>query len=173
MLKIAITGPESTGKSALSEALAQHYNTLWVPEFARTYLADTLPPYTPEMLDEIAQGQVASQIAHERKNPPLLFCDTEMTVMKIWSEHAFGFCSDTIEKLYINQHYDLYLLTDIDLPWQPDPLREHPDLRSYFFDLYKDELIRQKRNYAIISGIGLARIKNAISVVDKMVNAHK
>lgn len=168
MLKIAITGPESTGKSALAEALATHYKTLWVPEFARTYLTEILPPYTPEMLDSIASGQTYSEANLSTQTDSFLFCDTEMTVMKIWSEHAFGFCTNHIQELYNKQDYDLYLLTDIDLPWEPDPLREHPDLREYFFERYKTELTKARRNFKIVSGIGNIRIENAIREIDSL-----
>ena len=167
MLKIAITGPESTGKSALCEALAKHYKTVWVPEFARTYLTEKSPPYTSEILDAIAEGQLISEAQHKLKADKILFCDTEMTVMKIWSEHAFGTCTQQIQQLYNKQHYDLYLLMDIDLPWEPDPLREHPDLREYFFDLYKTELTKANRYFKIISGLGDQRTKNAIDIIDK------
>jgi nicotinamide riboside kinase len=39
--KIAVVGPESTGKSTMSAYLAKHYDTIWVPEFARGYWPDS------------------------------------------------------------------------------------------------------------------------------------
>lgn len=171
MRKIAITGPESTGKSALCEALAKHYRAPWVPEFARTYLEGRQPPYTPADLDAIAKGQIQAGQEIEASHPSLIFYDTEMTVMKIWSEHAFDTCSPFILDAYANQQFDLYLLTDIDLPWEPDPLREHPQLRSYFFERYKDELFRANRNFHIISGTGNNRTYQAIREIDRWMNA--
>lgn len=162
MYKIAVTGPESTGKSALCEALAKHFNTCWVPEFARTYLAGRTPPYAKEDLDLIATGQLNAEKEMLSKANNILFCDTDMTVMKVWSEHAFGSCSPLIEKLYREQSYDAYLLCDIDLPWEPDPLREHPDLRSYFFDTYHTLLKPHQNKLIIISGSGKSRVENAI-----------
>jgi NadR type nicotinamide-nucleotide adenylyltransferase len=165
MLKIAITGPESTGKSALCEALALHYKTNWVPEFARDYLKGKQPPYTESDLNTIADGQIESENKIAKKNGSVLFCDTEMTVMKIWSEHALGYCTPHIIDLYNKQHYDLYLLTDIDLNWEPDPLREHPHLREYFFDNYKKELTKTGRPFKIIRGIGDERLTNAVKTM--------
>ena len=167
-LKIAVTGPESTGKSALCEALARHYDTVWVPEFARTHLVDQAPPYTRETLDYIADGQTAAEQEAEPHAYRLLFCDTEMTVMKVWSEHAFGHCTPHIQDLYNRQSYDLYLLADIDLPWEPDPLREHPHLRSHFFEKYREALSEAGRPFKVISGLGIQRLHNAILEIEKL-----
>ena len=164
--KVAVTGPESTGKSALCEALALHYGTVWVPEFARTYLDGKAPPYLPADLDRIADGQRAAEAGAEKHARRFLFCDTEMTVMKVWSEHAFGTCTPHILDLYRAQHYDLYLLTDIDLPWEPDPLREHPHLRTHFFDRYLQELQSTGRPYRVVSGLHEIRTQRAISAID-------
>lgn len=165
-LKIAVTGPESTGKSALCQALASHFGTLWVPEYARTYLQNKFPPYTPDMLDEIADGQTAQENRYLPQARRLLFCDTEMTVMKVWSEHAFGQSTPHIEHLYAQQQHALYLLTDIDLPWEPDPLREHPHLRGYFFERYQQLLAQSGKPFRVVSGLGKARFEGAFQLVE-------
>lgn len=167
-LRIAVTGPESTGKSALCEALARHFGTLWVPEYARSYLQQQQPPYTPDLLDHIATGQTDSENEYAQRADGLLFCDTEMTVMKVWSEHAFGQSTPHIENLYNRQRYPLYLLTDIDLPWEPDPLREHPHLRSYFFNRYKQLLGQSGQPFRVVSGIGEERFEQAIRWVEEV-----
>jgi len=166
MLKIAITGPESTGKSALCEALALHYQTNWVPEFARDYLDGKHPPYTENDLNIMAEGQNENENKIAKKTEGILFSDTEMTVMKIWSEHALGYCTPYIAELYNKQHYDFYLLTDIDLNWEPDPLREHPHLREYFFGLYQKELTQANHPFKIVRGMGVKRLENAINAID-------
>ena len=166
MLKIAVTGPESTGKSALCEALAAHYKTNWVPEFARDYLEGKQPPYSENDLNAIADGQTLHENKIAEITESILFCDTEMTVMKIWSEHAFGYCTPHIANLYNKQSYDFYLLADIDLNWEPDPLREHPHLREYFFNRYKKELNEANHPFKIISGMGDIRLDNAVKAVD-------
>lgn len=166
--KIAVTGPESTGKSALCEALAKHYGTVWVPEYARGYLQDHSGEYTPKDLDRIAEGQRLAEKRAEKDARGFLFCDTEMTVMKIWSEHAFGYCTEAIARAYRSQHYDLYLLTDVDLPWEPDPLREHPQLRSYFFELYERHLREAGQAFGIVSGTGETRTRRAIELVETL-----
>ena len=165
--KIAITGPESTGKTSLSKGLALHYKDIWVPEVARTYIDELSHSYNVLDLDIIAEKQItAVQVATHQANN-FLFADTELTVIKIWYENAFKTCPDWILNALEHQYFDLYLLPDIDLPWTYDPQREHPHLRTYFFNLYKQELETRNRPYEIIKGTGEERMNNAVRAVER------
>ncbi|GAB3287248.1 AAA family ATPase [Hymenobacter tenuis] len=170
MLRVALTGPESTGKTTLSRLLAEHYHTTWAPEFARHYLEERGPNYTLSDLEEIARGQLqAEEEAAERaaqQQRPVMFCDTDLLVIKIWSEHAFGHCPEWIRRRIELQRYNLVLLLDVDLPWYPDPLREHPNHRQYFYELYQRELRDQFSNFAEISGSPDRRLEQACFHVD-------
>ncbi|WP_242926763.1 AAA family ATPase [Pontibacter vulgaris] len=152
MLKIAITGPESTGKSTMAAMLAQEYNTVWVPEYARTYIGAIDRPYTLTDIEEIAKGQLQLESQVQAEATTILFADTDLLVLKIWSEHAFGHCPDWILKKLNQQHYNLYLLMGVDLPWEPDPQREHPHLRQFFYDWYKRELQAMQVPFVEIAG---------------------
>jgi NadR type nicotinamide-nucleotide adenylyltransferase len=165
-LKIAITGPESTGKSMLAEQLAEHYHTLWVPEYAREYINNLDRPYNQEDILEIARGQIRSETLLCRQTKELLICDTELMVTKIWSEVKYGNCDPWILKKIIENRYDLFLLCDIDLPWEEDPQREHPNDREYLFSLYKEELTNRAFPFFVISGLGKKRFNNAIRVIE-------
>ena len=166
MKRIAITGPESTGKSTLAGQLAEYYQTIWVPEFARDYIAELNHQYTLQDLENISRGQLELIAQAEAKNPEYLIADTELLVLKIWSENAFGSCPAWILDELKKQRFDLYLLMNIDLPWEPDPQREHPHLRQYFFDLYKKELEQLNFPYHIISGSDQERLQAAINAVE-------
>jgi len=109
-----------------------------------------------------------AQTDAEKKANKIIFCDTDLTVIKIWSEHKFKRCPAWVLKNILQHPYDLYLLCDIDLPWKPDPLREHPHLRTYFFDWYKDELHSRNANFSIIAGQGNKRLKSAVDAVEKI-----
>lgn len=163
--KIAITGPESTGKSVLAEQLANHYKTVWVPEYAREYLEFLGEPYQEKDIVLIAQGQMLSEGSQIGKADNFLFCDTELLVTKIWSEVKYNRCDPWILKTIEAHRYDLYLLCDIDLPWQYDPLREHPHQRQYLFDLYYNELNNRGFNFAVIRGTGNERFRNAVEAI--------
>ena len=163
--KIAVTGPESTGKSTLSAALAAFFQTAWVPEYAREYLENLDRNYEEKDLLEIAKGQLALQEELEKRSNQFLICDTDLLVIKIWSEHKYGRCHPWILKKLDEINYDLYILPYIDIPWQEDPLREHPDLREYFFNKYKEELITRKVNFIEVKGALDQRLKEAIKAI--------
>lgn len=178
MKKIVIIGPESTGKSTLCDELAKHFNTLWCPEFAREYLLQNGTHYTVENLTTIAIGQLEkennfTQLVEEhwkKSSPqvtkmPVLLIDTDMLVMKVWSEFVFNTCDPFILEQIDNRKYDLYLLCNTDLPWTKDELREYPDLetRQTLFSIYKELLLKQKVPFIEIKGMHQERLETAIA----------
>lgn len=167
MKRIVITGPESTGKSWLTENLAKHYKTAWVPEFARDYIANLRRDYHQNDIQYIAQKQIEKEEEQARKASRFLFCDTSMLVTKIWSDFVFGNCPSWIERQLNNHVYDLYLLCNVDTPWEDDPLREHPDKRQTLFSMYENELKQRNFPFEIISGLGTKRLNNSIQAIEK------
>ena len=171
--KIVVIGPESTGKSTLCEKLAAHYQTSWVPEYAREYLEKHGPEYSFEDLKDIAAGQIeleeeAVKELHEKHSPPKLFIDTDMYVMKVWSEFVFNKCNNWILNRIAERNYDLYLLCDVDLPWTKDDLREYPDLkvRKKLYCFYKDLLVNQHVPWCEISGDYDERLSKATIFIE-------
>lgn len=170
--KIVILGPESTGKSTLCEALANHYQTIWSPEYARQFLSDNGTNYTYDDLLTIAKGQLALEDASVEKASDMLIIDTDMYVMKVWCEYVFNNCHPFILEKINERKYDAYLLCDIDLPWTADEMREYPneEPRKELFTIYKELLINQKTPWGIVSGTGETRTQNAIDLIQKLVN---
>jgi len=174
LIKIAVIGPESTGKSTLCELLAQHYNTQWCPEFAREYLLTHGTDYTYDDLLYIAKGQLAMEDEYSQlaaHGSQLLFIDTEMYVMKVWCEFVFGKCHRWVLDQIIERKYDLYLLCNTDLPWIKDELREYPDLktRDQLYHIYKDIMINQSTPWVDISGDYDERLQKAIKATDQLI----
>ena len=170
--KVVIIGPESTGKSSLTNLLAQHFKTEYCDEFAREYLLTNGTKYSVDDLLIIAKGQMALEDQMTQKvinTSSLLFIDTDMYVIKVWSEYVFGECNFFILDSIVNRNYDLYLLCDIDLPWVKDELREYPDEkpRKELFNTYKDLLINQKVPWKLISGNYEQRLSSSIEAVNK------
>ena len=176
MFKVAITGPESTGKSTLAEKLAHHYKTDFVPEYSRTYLENFEGRYTEDDVVEIAKGQHNLILEEEKKLSEktqqvtsLLIADTEIVVCKIWVEYVFKHSNKVIDEILKQQDFDLYLLCDIDLPWTYDPLRENPNIdeRKELFEIYRNTLEQMKVPFEIVSGDDEVRVNNAIKVIEK------
>jgi NadR type nicotinamide-nucleotide adenylyltransferase len=168
--KIVIIGPESTGKSTLCEALAAHYRTAWVREYAREYLEEHGMEYGYETLSVIARGQLALEGKAAAQAGGVLFIDTDLYVIKVWSEYVFGRCVPWILNEIVRRKYDGYLLANTDLPWADDPLREYPDpgIRIRLFHIYKDLLINQSVPWAEVSGVGAQRLECAISAASRL-----
>ncbi len=167
MRKIVLTGPESSGKTTLAEQLAAHFGTVWVPEFARQYLEKLSRPYVADDLLEIARGQMALEDAMaEKATNGLVFLDTSLEVVKIWSEVRFGFCDEKIEQWLAQRLPDHYLLCLPDLPWSPDPQRENPNDRDVLLERYRRELREKSIPFSQVWGVGSMRLTNAITAVN-------
>ncbi len=183
--RIVIIGPESTGKSTLAQALAQHFETRWVPEFAREFLLTNGTDYVFDDLLTIAKGQLALEDEHyaelENQSQELLeagghlplFIDTDMYVMKVWCEFVFGQCHPYVLEQIVERQYDLYLLCNTDLPWVGDELREYPDLetRQKLFQIYKDLMINQSVPWVEIKGQEGERLEQAIAAVENVLRS--
>lgn len=169
--KIVVIGPESTGKSNLCEALARHYGTQWVGEYARKYLLTHGINYTYPDLIMIAEGQIAGEeeTAQTLGDDDMLFIDTDMHVMKVWSEFVYNDCDLRILNRIADRNYDLFLLTDTDLDWEFDELREYPaiETRQKLFHYYHESLLNQKAPWGIVRGRDGARLACAIDIIEK------
>jgi len=164
--KIAIVGPESTGKSTMSKLLAKHYNVLWVPEYARYYCEALTAPCTLQDEANMFYGQVALENAIlSVADSDFIICDTTFVTVKIWSDEMLGETPQVVLDALPQKPYDFYLLMDIDLPWQDDPLRDFPDKREYFMQVWHHELQALQANYKVISGLGTERMKNAVEAI--------
>ncbi len=166
--KVVVLGPECTGKSELSEFLAKEFKTVWVKEFARTYIDNLHRPYEPIDLTEIAKGQLSLEENIISSANKLLICDTDLYVIKIWSIFKYGFCDPEILKSIASRKYDLYLLTYVDIPWENDPQREHPDQRELLYDLYLNEMRNQSVPFKEIKGERHQRQTQAIQIIKKL-----
>jgi len=169
--KIAVVGPESTGKSTMSAYLAKHYNTVWVPEYAREYCAKLTEPCTWQDEINMFNGQLALEADLLPQANNLLICDTTFITVKIWSDYTFGQSPQEVLDELPKHPYDLYLLLDIDLPWEEDPLRDFPHMREHFMEIWYKELNALNANYVLISGLGNDRYANAIKAIDGFVSA--
>jgi len=172
ILKIAVVGPESTGKSTMAAYLAGHYQTIWVPEYARGYCEKLTAPPTIDDEVNMFYGQLALEAELLPQANKLLICDTTFITVKIWSDAFFGYTPQVVLDELPKHPYDLYLLLDIDLPWEDDPLRDFPNQREHFMQIWHNELKALNARYVTISGSGIERYNQAIAAVDDFLKNH-
>ncbi len=165
--RIAILGPESTGKSWLSQNLATHYKTVWIQEYAREYLHNHPLEYSLNDIETIASQQFSNNLGVGQAINHYLFADTEMLVCYIWAEYVFGCVPQSIASLIHQQHFDLYLLCNVDIAWEPDPLREHPNERQELFNRYLNEITKRNWPFSIVNGRGTERLQSAITAIEQ------
>lgn len=173
LVKVVLFGPESTGKTTLAMLLSQHYSEPWVPEFAREYLqakwdreqktcenSDLLP---------IAIGQMRLENEQAAKAHRLLICDTDLLETKVYSQEYYGGYVDPLLEKYARENtYDLYLLTNIDIAWEADDLRDRPHQREEMFRAFERALIDHDRRYVVLSGNLENRLNKAVNLIDKI-----
>jgi len=173
-LKVVLFGPESTGKTTLSRALAAYYKTVFVPEYAREFLQDKWDREqeicTKNDLIPIAKGQMKLENELAQKANKVLICDTNLLQSKVYSEVYFdGFCDSKIELYSKKNHYDLYFLCGIDVPWVKDDLRDKPHERELMYHHFETALRIQKLPYIKLFGAHEERLLSAITHIDNLI----
>ena len=176
IVKIALFGPESSGKTTLSRHLARHYNTVWVREYAREYLQDKWNNQrkTCEHSDlmPIALGQMKLENDLVTKADAVLICDTDLLETKVYSEEYYGgFVDPDLEAAAVANTYDLYLLTYIDTPWEEDDLRDRPELRLEMFNAFENALKKYNRPYILLKGDKKTRLAKAVKAIDAILKS--
>jgi NadR type nicotinamide-nucleotide adenylyltransferase len=169
--KIVAIGPESSGKSTICEDLAFHFEDVFVPEFARTYLANRTS-YVEKDLISIAKGQIDLEEKLQKRAKHFLFCDTDLQVIRVWSEIKYNRCHEFILNEIATKEYDAYLLTSPDFNWVYDPQRETPneDLRKILFKTYKQIIIDIGKPFIILEGRHEKRMQDAICFIQNSFN---
>lgn len=173
IIKVVLFGPESSGKTTLSKLLARHYNTVWVPEYARDYLQNKWnnERKTCENSDmlPIAEGQMKSENELALKADKILICDTDLLETKVYSKEFYGgFVHPDLEKAAVQNTYDLYFLTYIDTPWKKDDLRDRPGQRLEMFNAFENALVKNHRPYVLLKGDKKERLETAIREIDEL-----
>jgi len=174
--KVVLFGPESTGKTTLSKQLARHYNTVWVPEYAREYLQNKWnnERKTCENSDllPIAYGQMELENKLAEKADRILICDTDLLETKVYSEEFYGgFVDSKLEKAAKQNTYNLYLLTYIDTPWEEDDIRDRPNERLEMFNAFEKALKKNNRPYILLTGSKKNRFNFAVEEIDKILKS--
>jgi nicotinamide riboside kinase len=165
ILKIVLTGPESSGKSTLAAALAAALHAPLAPEFARYYLDGLKQPYTADEVDFMERGQQIWEHFYTSRATKYVVLDTDWTVYYVWRTYTL---QQVLELPKVKMDGVFYFLCQPDFPWQPDPLREHPDERSVLFDQYVQLLEAVQAPYVVLEGPPDTRLKKALEIIQKL-----
>jgi nicotinamide riboside kinase len=163
--KIVLTGPESSGKTWLCKELSKHFQSPWIPEYARLHLEKTGPQYSYHDLIQIAQEHLEYQAIH-LPTTGLVFLDTDMINFSVWEDVVFKTNTPWIDEKIQTETDHKYLITSPDLPWENDPLRENPSDLQMLFDKHLQTVKNQHRPFKIIKGANQNRLNQAIKAVN-------
>jgi NadR type nicotinamide-nucleotide adenylyltransferase len=168
--KVVITGSESTGKTTLAQQLAAHFRTSWIPEYGRRYVVEHPGPLAVSDIEPIARGQMAAEERGFREAPrSLVILDTDLVSTELYAGHYFGWCPEWVREAARARLGQLYLLTEPDVPWVPDPgQRDRADRRDEMHQLFRSALAGHQAAVARISGAWDQRFRAAVSAVERL-----
>ncbi|GGW55345.1 NadR type nicotinamide-nucleotide adenylyltransferase [Winogradskyella epiphytica] len=176
-IKVVLFGPESTGKTVLAKRLAEHYNTVYVPEYSREYAEAKLKKketLTKEDVLPIAIGQMKNENEFAKRTDSVLICDTDLLETKVYAEVYYpGTYHPLIKKYAAENTYDLYFLTYIDTPWEADGIRDKPNEREQIFQAFQKALIDYNKPYVLLKGDLETRFKKAVKLIDDLLSNKK
>lgn len=172
VIKIVLTGPESTGKSTLAKQLSEHFNGGLLPEYARSYISNLERPYSYGDIEIIAKKQINDLNNYKPKaSCNLLFLDTYLIITKVWFEVVFNKVPDWVLTSLASSKIDLFLLCAPDLPWERDDLRENGgEMREWLYKEYERNLKKYNFTYKIVQGFGASRLNCAIKHVETFIS---
>ena len=168
VLKIIITGPESTGKTLIAKYLSSYFHTEHVPEYAREYVEKLQRRYRLDDVIHIAKKQVELEREYLEKASGILFYDTFLIITRTWLHLVYKEVPAWIDDVIRQGKWDLFLLCNYDIPWISDPVRENPGaMRIKLFEMYRDQIRKLGIPYTVISGSGDVRYANALAAVQE------
>ena len=167
MIRVVVTGSECTGKTTLAKALAEHYGTPWIPEYARLFVLEKGAAPVYQDVEAIARGQIALEDSLAAEAPDLLIQDTDLLSTAVYSRHYYGDCPGWVEDALRDRVADLYLLAGIDVPWAPDgEQRDRGDRREEMQELFRTALLDRGIRFVEVGGAHEKRVKAAVESID-------
>ncbi len=177
-IRVCVAGAESSGTTTLSQDLASHYHTVWVPEYGRLYTerlkASGIRTFTYQWRTEefvhIAEQQQADEDRLASQANQVLICDTDALATCIWHQRYLGTWSKEVEEIANRRRYDLYLLTDYDIPFESDGVRDGQHIRPWMTKRFTEEFTHRGLPWVLIKGTREERLTRAIEEVDRLLS---
>jgi nicotinamide riboside kinase len=173
VLRVVVTGSESTGKTTLARELADHFGVLWVPEQSRVYAERVNRPLGADDVSPIASAQIAAEDAAlvdaQRRGHRLLFLDSDLLSTVVYARHYYRACPQWIEAETRARAADLYLVAAIDLPWVPDGIRDRPIHRDELNREFRGALVEFQLTSCPVAGVGSQRLTSALECIEQRI----
>jgi len=169
LIRVVLTGSESTGKTVLARQLADHYGAELAPEFVRDFAMRKGRPIDIADTDEIARGQIALEEEHALRARQLLIQDTDLLSTVVYCNHYYGQCVEWIQKAAVDRRPDLYMLLEIDVPWVRDDVRDRETRREEMQQLFRTAVVASGSPYAVIRGSWDQRLELARKSIDSVI----
>jgi NadR type nicotinamide-nucleotide adenylyltransferase len=172
LIRVVVTGSESTTKTTLAEQLSRHYRAELVPEFVREYAEARHGVVQFSDHGPIARGQMALEDAAIARGNPLVVQDTDLLSTVVYCEHYFGKCPAWIAEAARQRAPDLYLLCEIDVPWVADGMRDRGHMREEMQLLFREAVKQSGAPVAVIMGDRRERFARATDAIDALLLAN-
>ena len=170
--RVVVLGAESSGTTTMAEALAAHFQTVWVPEYGREYCEKNWSGWDyvwrSEEFEAIAREQQQREDAAAKIANRLLICDTNAWATRLWHHRYLGAFSPAVEAIAAGGKADLYLLTDVNIPFVQDGIRDGEAIREAMHQQFVAELEAQNTPWVLLSGDHQTRLKRAIEAVEAL-----
>ncbi|HEY7284385.1 MAG TPA: ATP-binding protein [Vicinamibacterales bacterium] len=169
VVRVVLTGSESTGKSTLAADLARHYGAALVPEFVRAFAEQKGAPIDFSDHGAIARGQMALEDAAVAQAPRLIIQDTDLLSTVVYCRHYFGRCPPWIEEMAAARRPDLYVLCATDIAWVADGVRDRGHMRDEMQQLFAEAVRASGAAFIEVAGDVMGRLRDATNAIDRLV----
>jgi NadR type nicotinamide-nucleotide adenylyltransferase len=173
VVRVCVLGAESTGKTTLAAALAEHYRTLWVPEYGAPYhhvgRGDPYRPWSSDEFLHIARIRDWLEEFLAGYANRVLCCDTDTFVTAVFHKLYLGERNAELEAMVEPQRYALYLLCDLDTPFHADRLGlRREDARRAMHERYVEHLRGSGVQWVDVRGAHDERMRTAADAIDAL-----
>ncbi|MDQ2889006.1 MAG: ATP-binding protein [Gemmatimonadota bacterium] len=168
LIRVVLTGSESTGKTTLAEELAALYGAELAPEYVREFAVRKGGEILYEDTDEIARGQIAIEDAHAARARQLLIQDTDLLSTVVYCNHYYGQCEEWVVKAARLRRPDLYLLLEIDVPWVRDEVRDREGAREEVQQMFRHAVAASAAPVVVVRGDWAERLRIARAAIDAL-----
>ena len=172
--RVCVLGAESTGTTTLAKALAEHFDTAWVPEYGRYYAEGKLPlgtdvSWRSEEFVAIATAQQKFEADLARCANKVLIADTDAFATSVWHERYMGTMSEALECIAEASKHDLYILTGDEIPFEQDGTRDGEHIRHDMHKRFEEKLKETNRPYIVVRGSHAERLKVAVEKIEELI----